>query len=104
MDPLPRVLPPHYAVPRALGLADRFLPFFTTAQLAWTLAGAVLGALGGQAPLPATVRWWLVLYLPLAGVLAKRTVWGRWDGLATVCALGHYALRPKRCVYAPIGE
>lgn len=104
MDGMPRVLPPHYAVPRALGLADRFCPGFTSAQLAWSVAGIVLGALCWQAPLPAHVRWWLVLYLPLAGLLAKRVVWGKWDGLATAGALAHYALRPKRCVYAPIGE
>ena len=91
-----------YAIPRALDTADRFCPGFTTAQVAWTVGGIVIGVacwLMLSPWLPTSLVAWPTIYLPVIGIFAKRRLYRGWEGLECARAVWHYATRPKRCVY-----
>lgn len=95
---------PHYVVPRALDEADQFMPGFTSPQFVATCLGVAAGWLAAQIPeavLPISVKAWLILYLPIFGLIAKRRLKGRWETLDVLAALWHYFHHPRRCVYAP---
>jgi hypothetical protein len=93
---------PRYHAPRALDAPDWFIPgLLTMSQAAWTAGGLAAGYWAFQTGWLQHAEWtrpWLVIYLPLFGILAKRKV-GTWDLWTWTTAWCAWLCRPRHTLY-----